>query len=66
MQIVLNGKETVIEDSHTILSLLQSKGITPSAVVVELNGEIPEREKWDGIIINDKDRIEVVKFMGGG
>ena len=35
-------------------------------VVVEHNSEIPDKEKWDSILINDGDNIEIVKFIGGG
>lgn len=66
MKVRVNGKETLIDDSMTVLSLLESKGIDPSMVVVEYNGEIPGKETWDSIFLNDSDNIEIVRFIGGG
>ncbi|WP_207648632.1 sulfur carrier protein ThiS [Clostridium sp. N3C] len=63
---MINGREEIIDGEMTILSLLNSKGINPSMVVVEHNYEIPDKEKWDSILINDGDNIEIVKFIGGG
>jgi thiamine biosynthesis protein ThiS len=31
-----------------------------------LNGEIAPRTKWAELTVADKDRIEVVHFVGGG
>jgi sulfur carrier protein len=66
MKVRINGREEIIDGEMTILSLLNSKGINPSMVVVEHNYEIPDKEKWDSILINDGDNIEIVKFIGGG
>ncbi|SCN26508.1 Thiamine biosynthesis protein ThiS [Clostridium sp. N3C] len=66
MKVMINGREEIIDGEMTILSLLNSKGINPSMVVVEHNYEIPDKEKWDSILINDGDNIEIVKFIGGG
>ncbi len=66
MKVILNGKETDINDHMTIGSLLQSKGINPLMIVVEHNDQIPERKKWGSIVLKDNDHIEVIKIMGGG
>ena len=66
MIIHVNGKEVEVNDGTTILTLLEARGMNPAAVVVEHNYVVPEREQWGGIILNEKDNIEIVKFMGGG
>ncbi|CUH92972.1 sulfur carrier protein ThiS [Herbinix luporum] len=66
MKVRINGREEIIDEEMTILSLLNSKGINPSMVVVEYNYEIPDKEKWDSILINGGDNIEIIKFIGGG
>ncbi len=66
MKVRINGREEIIDGEMTILSLLNSRGINPSMVVVEHNYEIPDKEKWDSILIKDGDNIEIVKFIGGG
>ncbi len=62
----INGKEENIANGTSLLSLLELKSVNPDFVVIEYNYEIPEREKWGEIFINDGDNIEIVKFMGGG
>ncbi len=66
MKVILNGKETDIEVDTTIESLIESRKINPATVVVELNRNIIEPEKWGSFIISEKDEIEVLTFMGGG
>ncbi len=62
----VNGKKTEIEKSVSITDYLGTIGINPKLVVVELNYEIPDREKWSEIMLVDGDNIEVLKFIGGG
>lgn len=66
MKLTVNGKETVIESLMTIKQFIESKGLNSSAVVVEHNYNIPDREKWDEIYLKDGDNLEIVKFIGGG
>lgn len=66
MIVKINGKEENVEKGMTLLSLLDFKRVNPNSVVIEHNYEIPEREKWGEILVNDGDNIEIVKFMGGG
>lgn len=62
----INGKKVELEGSVSVSGYLESKGISPKAVVVELNYEIPDRLKWPEIILKDGDNLEIVKFIGGG
>ena len=66
MKVILNGKETNMETGTTIESLIASRKINPATVVVELNRNIIEPEKWGSFVISEKDEIEVLTFMGGG
>lgn len=66
MMITVNGKTETLEKSCTLSNFLLLKGIEPKTVVIELNGNIPEKTEWDSISIADGDVIEILKFMGGG
>lgn len=66
MKVILNGKETDIEVGTTIEGLIAGRKINPATVVVELNRNIIEPDKWGTFIISEKDEIEVLTFMGGG
>ena len=66
MKIIVNGKETEIESPLSLYDFLERKGIKPASVIVEYNFEIPERTKWQEIILKENDNLEIVKFIGGG
>ncbi|HWI54735.1 MAG TPA: sulfur carrier protein ThiS [Desulfobacteria bacterium] len=66
MKVKVNGKEIDLEKGTTILSLLESRGLNPSMVVIEYNHDIPKRETWGDICINEGDNVEIIRFLGGG
>lgn len=65
MQIQVNGelRET---PQGTILELLDSLGIDPKRVAVELNMEILPKADYAARVIVEDDNIEIVHFVGGG
>lgn len=65
MLIQLNGEQREIT-SKTVLGLLDSLGIDPKRVAVELNMEILPKAEYAAKTIADGDRIEIVHFVGGG
>ncbi|MCX7842505.1 MAG: sulfur carrier protein ThiS [Clostridia bacterium] len=66
MVVVLNGKQVEEEDGLSLHDMLLKRGIEPERVVVELNYEIVERIKWKDTPVKNGDRLEVLKFVGGG
>ena len=62
----INGEKWQLDKPHTIGSLLAELGQEPARVVIEYNGAIPDREKWQDIHLQPGDRLEIVRFMGGG
>ena len=65
MKIRLNGRDVEFMGS-SILDLLSSYSIDPQTVVVEKNGEIGKRENFKSEIIEEGDRLEIVRLVGGG
>ncbi len=65
MQVKINGKQEEIL-SVTLAELLQSRGIEPRMVTVELNGTMIERAQLDQARIQAGDEVEFLYFMGGG
>ena len=63
MQLTVNGKEAIynVED---INGLIESLKLHRGNIVVELNGKIIPRE--ENTSLKDKDRVEIVSFVGGG
>ena len=66
MTIILNGQERMAPAGSSVLALLETLGLAPGRVAVELNGAIVRRDTFAQAILRDSDRIEVVHFVGGG
>jgi len=66
MKLKVNSKNVELDGEMSILSFLKCKEINPNMVVVEHNYEVPCKEEWGKIMLQDGDNIEIVKFIGGG
>lgn len=66
MTILLNGKGHEAPDGITVLGLLETIGLAPGRVAVEVNGRAARREELNRILLRENDRIELVQFVGGG
>ena len=66
MQLLLNGQAEQVEGPLTISALLDRHRLKPEAVVVEHNLRVPPKADYGRIRLRDGDRVEIVKFMGGG
>ena len=66
MNIILNGKPYVTENSNNLLNILKTLDINLQNLIAEVNGEIVTAKEFENKIINENDVIELVKFVGGG
>jgi sulfur carrier protein len=64
--IEFNGNEQQVDESTTILDLLEQSGVEPRYCAVELNMEIVPRSHYASQSVKEGDRIEVVTLVGGG
>ena len=62
----LNGKERPVPAGTTVSALLEWLDLDPSLVVVELNREILDRNRYAEISVEAGDVLELVHFVGGG
>jgi sulfur carrier protein len=65
VHIIVNGEEKIITEMP-LLQFLESLGIDPRRVAVELNLEIVSKSTYETTVLHDGDRIEIVHFIGGG
>ena len=65
-KIQLNGNKLDLKKKYSILALLKKYKIDKKKTAIELNGKILNRNKYNSIYIKDKDKIEIVHFIGGG
>ncbi|MBC7196669.1 MAG: sulfur carrier protein ThiS [Deferribacterales bacterium] len=66
MKVKINGKEKQLDDGLTVKQLLKQLNIPFETVVVELNGDIIYKEEYEKVILKDNDKVEIVRFVGGG
>ena len=66
MQLTINGEAREVEGMPTLGEFLASRNLLPRMVVVERNGAIVGREKYDETLLADGDVLEIVQMMAGG
>jgi len=64
--ITVNGETIDLEQPSTIVAVLDRRGIGKERVAVAVNGEVVPRAKWHDTLIEQGDRIEMVKAVSGG
>ena len=65
-KIQLNGDPYEINNGTNLNELLNKLKIQKNKVAIEVNGEIVERNKYQNLILNKDDKVEIVHFIGGG
>jgi thiamine biosynthesis protein ThiS len=66
MQVTVNGEPRSLPEGIKVDALLAMYKLKPEGVVVELNLEVPAKSAYSELMLREGDRIEIVKFMGGG
>ncbi|MBH00659.1 MAG: thiamine biosynthesis protein ThiS [Candidatus Pelagibacter sp.] len=66
IKIKANGKLLSIENNCSIKILLKKLKIPFKMVAIELNGKIIDKNKVGSIKLKEKDKLEIVHFIGGG
>ena len=66
MKVRVNGEEVLLTKETSMAAIIAQRKINPQAVVVEYNGVILTREKFDLVVLKENDMLEIVSFVGGG
>jgi sulfur carrier protein len=66
IEIFVNGNVELIAKGSSIVDLLKLKAIEPARVVVEINQNIIKRDKFESHRLNVSDKVEILRFVGGG
>ena len=66
VKIKINGKKCIINPKMTLKEVIARFKIPLDKVAIELNENIIDKNKLDKIKVNNKDKIEIVHFIGGG
>lgn len=66
---LVNGEELSLASLSKVKNLRELVlhfQMQPEIVAIDINGEIPKRKEWEKILLKEEDRIEIIRFVGGG
>ena len=66
IKIILNGKSRSLQKTTSVYDLIMSLKLSTDKVAVELNEEIINKKTIKNLYLKDKDKVEIVHFIGGG
>ena len=66
IKIIVNGKLLMINSNFSVKNLIEKLKTPINKVAIELNEVIIDKKKLNKIILKNKDKIEIVHFIGGG
>ena len=66
MKVMVNGEARELPEGMTVSGLLQTLGVAPERVVVEVNLAILKRAEHPTTSLKEGDQVEIVHFVGGG
>ena len=66
IKIVVNGKLLTVNFKFSLKNLIEKLKTPINKVAIELNEEIVDKKKLSKIVLKNKDKIEIVHFIGGG
>jgi thiamine biosynthesis protein ThiS len=66
VQIALNGERHELPAPVSVSALLETLGLDPRLVAVELNRVVVKRAKYETTTVGEGAEVEIVAFVGGG
>jgi sulfur carrier protein len=64
----VNGEPREVSDQSTVAEVVSSGGAAEEGrgIAVAVNGEVVRRSEWDVRRLRDRDRVEILRAVGGG
>ena len=66
LEIELNGEPYRLAGGQTLGDLVQALGIGTAAVALAVNREVVPRQAWQTRQLQPRDRVDIVRAIGGG
>jgi sulfur carrier protein len=66
MELVINGEKRTLPTLKNVYELITHFQLEKRILVIELNQQIIDRERYEASPLSDGDRLEIVHFVGGG
>ena len=65
LSIVLNGESYELPKRVSVLELFELLDLSTKFMAVEINDEIIFRDSWGSYLLNQDDKVELVRAIGG-
>ena len=66
IKINLNGRPLSVPNDTTIYNIIKKIKAQPNKIAIELNKKIINKKTIKSLYLKNKDKIEIVHFIGGG
>ena len=66
IKINLNGKTFFLTKGTSLFKVIKKTKLQPNKIAIELNRKIINKKNMNKIFLKNKDKIEIVHFIGGG
>jgi len=66
MLVTVNGKKEILAESISLPDYVRSKGLAVDVFVFMLNDRVLPRSELKGTVLQENDRLEILRFVGGG
>jgi len=66
IKVKVNGEERQIEQGSTLQKLIEELGVAEKVMAAAVNMEIVKKEHWPEHKLQERDRVELLHFVGGG
>lgn len=66
VEIFVNGEKRPLPQALTVVELLRELGLAEARVAVAVNRQVIPRSQHEAYRLQDEDRVEIVRAIGGG
>ncbi len=66
VEIRLNGKVREVAEGISIRRLLDELGLQPMRVAIQRNQDIVKRDRYEEVVLQPGDTVEILTIMAGG
>jgi sulfur carrier protein len=66
LEIELNGAPHTLPGESSLHDLVESLGLAGQKLALAVNRQVVPRERWRDTLLSARDRVDVVRAIGGG
>jgi len=66
LNVIVNGEEYGCQQQCTLATLIGALQLENSVMAAAVNMEIVKKEQWSTRELHEKDKVELLDFVGGG